>query len=130
TNGGPRIHYLEFARPIDLTAGTVPAADNEGDTGDPILSFWHAYDILTNASIRVEYTRDPIDTTAPRTWTTLPDGMLVDFTPPSGAPGANEQVARTNLSMQPVSMNLALIPGVDTDPFYLRFAIYVNSSAT
>ncbi len=132
SQGGPRIHYLEFKQPINLTTTRVPAvppSDAEGDTGYPILSFWYAYDIRTQASIRIQYTRDANDA-LPDTWTDVPDGgILVDFTAPSGAPQANEQILRTNLTMQAVSINLTHIPNWDTQPFRLRFALVVQSGA-
>ena len=132
SQGGPRVHYLEFKQPIDLTTSrspAVPASDSEGDTGYPILSFWYAYDISTDASIRVQYTRDANDA-VPDTWTDVPDGgLLVDFTAPS-APQANEQVLRTNLNMQPVSVNLTHVPNWDSQPFRLRFALAVNAGAS
>ena len=49
----PRIHFLQFKYPIDLTGVSQP--DTDGDTGVPLLTFWQAYDIKPNASIRVEY---------------------------------------------------------------------------
>ncbi len=133
SQGGPRVHYLEFKQPIDLTTTRIPAVpptDAEGDDGYPILSFWYAYDIRTQASIRVQYTRDANDAT-PDTWTDVPDGgILVDFTAPAGAPQPNEQVLRTNLTMQPVSINMTRIPNWDTQPFRLRLALVVQSGAT
>ncbi len=133
SQGGPRVHYLEFKQPIDLTttrSPAVPAADSDGDTGSPILSFWYAYDIHTQASIRVQYTRDANDA-SPDTWIDVPDGgILVDFTAPSGSPLPNEQVARTNTTMQPVSINLTRIPNWDTQSFRLRLALVVQAGAT
>ncbi|MBI1259754.1 MAG: hypothetical protein GC204_19985 [Chloroflexi bacterium] len=117
TDTQPRIHFLQFKNPIDMT-GVLPA-DTDGDTGNPLLTFWQAYDIKSNASIRVEYYD-----TGTSTWTTIPNqGMLIDYSVPTGT-------SRTNLTMQPVQIDLTNIPNWSTATFKLRFAMYVDGAAT
>lgn len=116
-----RVHFLELKYPVDLSI--APAEDAEHDDGEPLLSFWHAFDIQPGASIRVQYTRDAQDAT-PDNWIDIPNqGVLIDYAIPTGT-------SRTNLSMQPVEINLSNIPDYLTIPFRLRFALYVDGAAT
>ena len=117
TDTQPRIHFLQFKNSIDMT-GVLPA-DTEGDTGVPLLTFWQAYDVKPNASIRLEYYD-----TGTSAWTTVPNqGMLLDYTVPTGS-------SRTSLTMQPVQIDLTNIPNWNTAAFKLRFAMYVDGAAT
>jgi hypothetical protein len=60
----------------------------------------------------------------PDNWTVIPNGgMLIDYSIPSGA-------GRNNLAMAPVEIDLTNIPNWNTQPFRLRFALYVGESAT
>jgi Flp pilus assembly pilin Flp len=133
----PRIMHLELNRFVDVTTTrnpAVPAADFEGDTSAPVLSFWHAYDIGIGGSLVVQYTRDSFDdnTGTPDNWTTVPDqGLLLNST---GASPASNEVndagpTRTNLTMREVQVNLTEIPNWDTQPFRLRLALIINPSA-
>lgn len=129
TQGGPRVHFLEFKYPIDLRPSRVPpppAADDQGDTGSPVVSFWYAYDIPEGSSLQVQYTFDTRDTN-PDSWQPVPDdGLLLDFVSPPAAVGRNEQTARGNNQLQFVEVRLDRIPGWDAQPFRLRFALIVN----
>lgn len=139
TLGNPRVHYLEFRYPIDLRSGVAPAADDEGDTGQPLLTFWHSYRVNTNnIRLAVEYSRDdmtgaPSDAATPVNWTIIPsEGLLIDYSNPpvsgtgTGSPtDRNLQTTRTQNGMQPITVRLNAIPNWDTQPFRLRFAIYV-----
>lgn len=119
--GVQRVHYLEFKYPIDLTPPLPP--DNEGETGAPLLTFWHAFDIKPNASIRVQYTTDARDE-VPDTWIDIPNqGVLIDYTTPTGP-------SRTNLVMTPVEIDLTNITALGINQFRLRFALYVDGAAT
>lgn len=128
TQGGDRVEYLEMKELVDVTTAGAPPADTEGDTGEPLLSFWLAYDIPVGARLQVEYTRDARDTTQDN-WSVIPNGgMLLNYTAPGGTPGVNEQVARTNLTMQYIYVNLNQVPNYQTLPFRLRFALYIQST--
>lgn len=128
SEGGERVYALELARLVDLNG--APAADTEADTGNPLLSFWFAYDVPLGSSVTVEYTRDARDTT-PDVWTAIPDGgRLLGVAVPVGAPGTNEQLVRTNLTSQYYAVNLNMIPNYLTQPFRLRFALRVSGTAT
>ncbi|MFN8452913.1 MAG: hypothetical protein U0521_30935, partial [Anaerolineae bacterium] len=120
-SGQRRVHYLELKYPIDLTAPLPP--DSEGDTGVPLLSFWEAFEIDPNASIRVQYTTDANDE-VPDNWIDIPNqGVLIDYSTPTGA-------NRTNLTMHPVEIDLSNITVLGITQFRLRFALYVDGSAT
>ncbi len=121
SQGGPRIHYVELLHPVDLSI--APATDHEGDSGSIIFSMWHAYEIAPGTQLRVEYTRDPRDTT-PDNWITIgdtggvpnPAGLLANNT-------GTSTLARPVI--QPVEIPLELIPNYNTQPFRLRLALYV-----
>lgn len=121
--GQSRVHYLEFAYPIDIRASripAVPAIDYEGDTGTPLLTFWHAFQIDEDAKLEVQYTFDAKDST-PDNWTQVAnEGLLLDFT------GGD----RDELSMREASVRLdnANISGINGAPVRLRFALIVNAA--
>lgn len=128
-------YSLEFKYPINLTASPLPA-DAEGDTGDPILSFWLAHDLNTDAGFFIEYTTSPRNRTgaggqldnAPDDWQVIPnEGVIIDYTDPAGSPLPNQQVPRDNLNSHFITVNLAAIPNWNTTSFRLRFVLYVNS---
>jgi Flp pilus assembly pilin Flp len=128
SQGGPRIHYIELAGLINLGTGT-PAADFEGDTGVPMITFWHAYEIAPNTRLELQFTRDANDTT-PDTWTPIaagtgtpapPGGLLVNNTTSSNM---------TDLVMKRVQIRLDQIPNYNTQPFRLRWAMIVPASAS
>lgn len=125
SQGGDRVYFLEMKQSVDLSS--PPAADLEGDTGYPMLSFWLAYEVPDGARITVEYTTDPRDE-GPDTWTIIPNGgLLLNYTSPlPAAAGPNEQTARTNLVMQKLSIDLNNVP---VQVFRLRFALAVQSTA-
>ncbi|MCC6615821.1 MAG: hypothetical protein IT320_20285 [Anaerolineae bacterium] len=126
SQGTPRIHYIELANPVDVTAATAPAADSEGDTGVPLLSFWHAFQVAPGTQLQVQYTRDPRDT-IPDVWNTigldptLPVGLLYNNTGSTVVP---------SLVMRPIEILLSEIPNWNTAPFRLRFALIVLGSTT
>ena len=129
--GSERIYSLEFAYPISLIS--APAADLDGDTGAPVLTFWHAFQLNTGSSIRVEYnnsgTWNIIPDTAPATYAN--EGMLLNFSSPStGGRNEHNPANRTSLTMLPVTIQLSEIPNWDSQPFRLRFALVINQGAT
>lgn len=122
SQGGPRIHYIELAQPINLQG--APATDYEDDDGVPMFSFWHAYQIAPGTRLEVQYTRDAHDTTVD-TWTVIPDGP---GTPPlQGGLLANNTTTGTDsqLIMRPVYIKLDQIPNYNTQPFRLRLALII-----
>lgn len=127
SQGTPRVHYIELAHPVNLTSGVAPAADSDGDTGVPLLSFWHAFQIAPGTQLQVQYTNDPPDTTVD-SWTTIPPGA-------GGEPGGllydnTGSAVVPSLVMRPVEILLNQIPGWDTTPFRLRFAMTAGGTTT
>ncbi len=113
--GTERVHYIEFNGRIDLS-GSTP--DLEGDTGAPLLSFYHAYEIARDARLEVQYTRDPYNA-LPATWTTIPAvGTIL--------PSATS--TRTQASLVFYEVALENIPNYNTQPFRLRFALIINTT--
>ncbi|MFN8450345.1 MAG: hypothetical protein U0521_17600 [Anaerolineae bacterium] len=110
-SGQRRVHYLELKYPIDLTAPLPP--DSEGDTGVPLLSFWEAFEIDPNASIRVQYTTDANDE-VPDNWIDIPNqGVLIDA---AHADGREPH----QLTMHPVEIVLSNITVLGITQFRLR----------
>lgn len=73
-----RLHSLEFNGIVDLLH-LDGISDLQGDSGDPMLSFWHAFDVRQYTGLRVQYTTDlDFDHGAPPVWKDLPNGNLVD----------------------------------------------------
>lgn len=76
-----RAHSIEFNGFIDLddTRGTT---DSDGDQGDPLLSFFHSYQVGQYVGLEVQYTTDPYSPTSgdrnganwitPSAWVILP----------------------------------------------------------
>lgn len=127
TPAATRVHYIEFASLINLSA--APPADNEGDTGAAILSFWSAYDIAQGTRLEVQYTTNARDDGAVDTWTTIPatggatalvGGMVADATAGN----------LTSLVMRKVEIPLDRVPGWNSANFRLRFALIVTGTTT
>lgn len=120
TEGGPRIHAVEFNGRIRFdgidASGNGGVPDFEGDEGLPRLSFWHAYDIGTNARLELQYTRDPFDTT-PDTWSTAK--VL-----------ANASQTNLTMQLQEIIIDNTVVPNWNTQPFRLRFAMILNAGAS
>lgn len=116
--GTTRIHALELNGWVDLS-GSTP--DLEGDTGDPLISFYHAYNIARRSHLELQYTRDPYDA-VPDVWTTVPGaGILL-------APNTSSTRNQDTLIFVEVPLNE--IPNYNTQPFRLRFALIVNTTNT
>jgi pilus assembly protein Flp/PilA len=122
-----RVHYVELKDPVDLTLTSFdPAvdADIEGDLGAPLLSFWHSFNVATGTILQVEWSRDPRDDLSDGssdTWTRLGVTPLVDNT----AGNQNRADWRT---MQFIELALDTIPNWNTEPFRLRWAMYVDGN--
>ena len=106
TSGGAgteRVYTLEFRYPINLTA--APSPDFDGDTGDPILTVWQAYQLPAGVTRALEYNTSG-------TWTALPSVETLPASPVT--------------TMIPTTYALSTIPGWNTGPFRLRFKLTVN----
>lgn len=115
--GVRRIHSLELNGWVDLSGNTP---DLDGDTGDPLLSFYHSYELANGSHIELQYTRDAYDA-VPDTWFTVPGaGLLVP-------PGTN---TRAQPTITQVEVSLIEIPNYNTQRFRLRFALIVNTTNT
>jgi Flp pilus assembly pilin Flp len=126
SQGGPRVHFIELAGSVNLNAGTLPAADAEGDTGTPTVSFYHSYQVPAGASLELQYTRDARDT-VPDTWQAIPVGS---GTPPQPG-GALVPVSGSTANlgtMTRVEIMLDQIPNWNTAPFRLRWAMIVPAA--
>jgi hypothetical protein len=74
-DGNMRMHTIEFKGFIDLTLADG-LVDDEGDSGDPILTFFHMYELDDRTGLEVQYTTDPYGTANP-TWSVAPGGQIV-----------------------------------------------------
>lgn len=123
-----RVYYIEFNGWVDLS-GTLP--DLEGDTGLPLLSFWHAYDIGNRGRLEVQYTRDPFisiagaNSSVRTTWTRVPGAALRD----GNILPLDTSVTRSQLSFVQREVGLDSIPFYDTQRFRLRFAMIIDRDA-
>lgn len=117
-----RMHTLEFKGIIDIDdpSGVV---DEEGDTGDALLSFWHAYDLHRYTGLEVQYTTDlTYDTGNSPVWKVVPGG---DFVVRNSSSTSND-----SFTMVFEEVNLQEIKNIEgTGRFRLRFAMVVNNSA-
>lgn len=116
-----RMHTIEFNGWIDLTDpnGLV---DLEGDSGDAMLSFWHAFHIHRRTGLEIQYTTDPYSAGSGANWQPVPNhGILI----PISRPSAEEQQYQTSFSF--VEVPLVDIPATR---FRLRFAMLVHNNAS
>lgn len=122
TDRNVRVHSVELKGYVKVNDPVLGVADLEGDTGKPILSFWHAYDMGNKAWLEVQYTTDPYGVAAPN-WQPVPAG---GGDPPYGEilPYANS--TRMNTDMVFVEIPLDQIPATQ---FRLRFALLVRYDA-
>lgn len=111
-----RINSLEFDGWIDLS--TVPATDSFGNTGEPVLSFYHAYHLGTRTGLSVQYSTSPYGPT-PAEWHTFPNGELRDVT---------ESTTATSLTMQEEVISLMGLPG-NPQRIRIRFAMLIHKQA-
>lgn len=106
-----RIHYVEIN---DQIMGSIFASpDDEGDTGDLLLSFSHGYKIGRYTGLEVQYWDGS-------SWLPVPGGGVLE---PSSYSGTDYKDAQ---GLTPVDISLAAIPQAN---FRLRFAMLVHSEA-
>ncbi|MCA9884400.1 MAG: hypothetical protein KC708_15565 [Anaerolineae bacterium] len=133
TNDDVRVHSIEFNGIVDLNDARG-ISDLEGDTGNPMLTFWHKYLVNSHTGLEVQYTTDGV-TADPNTsfglgtvnWQPLPGdaslpagGVLLDRTN-SGAI-TNGQMTSTEISLQP-------LVDLGVTRFRLRFALIMRNDA-
>lgn len=113
-----RAHTIEWNGFIDV-ADTRGATDQDGDQGDPILTFYHSYDVSRYIGLEVQYTTDPFTNSNP-TWTTFSDGVLVN----------RNNVTRSQLPiMERVTIKLRNANDTPfTQPVRIRFAMFVHTN--
>lgn len=132
-NTNPRVSFIEFKYPIDLTAANAPAADSNGNTGRPLLTFYTTYHIDNDTNFQVEYapasrtvTGAPANAANPGGWTLIPtDGRMYRDGGCSTC-DTNELDDDDVLAggFRQITVRLDLIPNYNTQPFRLRIALY------
>ena len=111
-----RMHTLEFDGWIDLS--TVPATDSFGNTGEPVLSFYHAYDLGSRTGLSVQYSTSPYGAT-PAVWQTFPGGELRSV---------NTSGLAQSLTMQEEVISLTGLPN-NPQRIRIRFAMLIHKQA-
>ncbi len=122
-----RIHYVELNGYVDVNDTFL---DDEGDSGEPLLSFYHAYDLGQYSGMEIQYTDDPYGTRN-ENWRVVP--ALNSNNP---APGLLRPHTATGNFIQKTLTNyeISLAGVVDSSNnvlkrFRLRFALIVNTNA-
>jgi hypothetical protein len=110
-----RVHWLEFDGFINLL-NPLGQTDEDGDTGDPILTFWHNYDVRRYTALRIQYTTDPYSYGNQANWQLVPGAEFVSI----------EGLGSTNSIFEPVTIRLK---DIGVDRFRLRFAMFVHKDA-
>lgn len=111
-----RVHSLEFNGFINLT--TVPNPDSFGNTGQPMLSFYHGFHLGSRTGWEVQYTTDPYSV-SPANWQPLPGGVIRSVT-------ANGEVISP--ALQELVVPLSGLPG-NPPQIRIRFALLVHANA-
>lgn len=114
-----RIHALEFNGWVDLV--NIPEQDSRGNRGEPVLSFYQAYNVGGLTGLAVQYSTDPFEAPNP-TWRTFPDGNIRPVT---------ETGEATNLTMQEylVFLDRNQLVG-NPERIRIRWAVMVHRNAT
>ncbi len=108
-----RIHTVEFKGTIDLT---LPLEDSDGDTGNPMLSFFEAYKVGDYTGLEVQFL-DPSDST----WKPIPDPEDPVGNPPVGR---IVDIANVELDGSYTSAGYETLHPVDIDLYGLTQAPY------
>ena len=122
-----RMHTLEFNGFIDVD-DPLGLTDDEGDSGNPMLTFWHSYRIGRRTGLEIQYTTAPYGTSTAADgtntiWNTIPNHVIVD---------RDHGTSDLRLdSMSFVEIDLQEIVDVigPGTPFRLRFAMTVRDDA-
>lgn len=121
-----RAHTIEFNGWIDVD-DPLGAADNEGDTGAPMLSFWLATDLDQRTGFEIQYTLDGYNVRVPN-WRPVPNtGTIIPR-------NNNNDVENLSMRFVEVPLEEILITEAGNFPpgnrrFRLRFVITVRSDA-
>lgn len=111
-----RLHTLEFNGWVDLDPSVL--VDAENNKGDPVLSFYQAYDVGSKTGLEVQWTTDPFDDLTTN-WTTFADGVIRDV---------NATTTITNLTLQEYVVRLKGLPG-NPSKIRIRFVMKVPYQA-
>lgn len=112
-----RAHSIEFGGFIRLNdpRGTL---DLEGDSGEPLLTFWHQYDLGRRTGLEVQYTTDPYSAGDGANWQPVPGGTFVPRN--NGSNIANNMMEFIEIPLNSIGQN----------EFRLRFAMLVHKDAS
>lgn len=115
-----RVNYVEFNGFIDVSGNTP---DYQGDTGDPLLTFYHGYVLGRYTGLEIQYTTDPYGV-GPANWQVVPG--IDPATPYGRLRNITDNSDVTSASLRPEEVSLAEIPATR---FRLRFAMIVRGDA-
>jgi Flp pilus assembly pilin Flp len=119
-----RMHFVQLVPMIDIDLASI---DMDGDTGDPMLTFWHGYDISRSVGLEVQYRAEGTDE-----WRVIPGsgadpaGRLVSIE------NNNTNLVSNNNTLQPVDIPLQYIEDGSGNPirrYQIRFAMLVHNDA-
>jgi len=117
-----RIHYIHLTQTIDINLSSV---DEDGDTGDPVLTFWHGYDLDRYVGLEVQYRAEGSDE-----WIVVPGASPAD---PAGriisVANSDNSIYRDRQTLQPETVELKYIRDSLDQPmprYQLRFAMIVH----
>lgn len=123
-NQNLRMHTIEFNGVVDLD-NPIGATDVEGDTGDAMLTFWHAFDIDRRTGLEIQYTTDlTYDSGDAPLWNVVPGGQLN----PRDSSGQPRQTAMTFVEINLEELK-ALEPSAN-GKFRIRFALTAGQDAS
>lgn len=113
-----RIHWLEFNGFIDLD-DVRGMTDDDGDQGDPLLTFFHSYQLSTRTGLEIQYSTTPYGV-GPAVWQPVPlTGVLV---------------ARNNTTTEPTlgtfEQVIINLKEINQQQFRLRFALLIDHNTT
>jgi len=118
-----RMHTLEFNGYIDLLH-PLGVVDPEGDAGEAILSFWHAYDIDRRTGLEIQYSTDlDYDAGEAPEWKLIPDAQL-------NPRNSTNRPRQESMVFQEINLEqlLALEPAAN-GKFRIRFAMTVGDGS-
>jgi hypothetical protein len=129
-SASPRVWYVEFRHPIDLSPLVAPNTDTDGNSGAPVLRFWTTYDVDGDVNYQVEYTRQsryvtgpPSSAANPGGWTIVPTDGRLHRDGGCSACDINELSSGDQLgAYREIVVRLSQIPNWDTQPFRLRIS--------